>query len=217
MSKFDNLFTTIRNGFADAKFIFTNIPKIINGVKSSAKKEMLKVHFHNICDKAVEAYGDVALAYVEKVDINVLQNIAEDLILLTAKYKDPLYKMAKATSEAVVAAVNKYDGTCADDAKAIGDIVDEIAESLGLKDLKMPSEQFEDENRAWELKEKEAAFNLKVEANSRKHAYMRQHLTDIISENEYKLTREGKLGGFGMSYDQWLAKTASELVEAVED
>ena len=212
MSKLNDLFTKIRLGFADARFFMSNIPNIVKGIKSSAKKEMLKAHFHNICDKAVEAYGDVAIAYAEKIDLNAIQSLTEDVMLLIAKHQEPIQKTLVATAEAITEAMDKYNGSCEEDATAITKILKDIAKENKWDKLKVPSTVAHEAEVKAETLAQEKKLHEKQQTNKKRHAFVKLELARLVSSSTYALRAES----VHTTYEKWLDEEASKFVEAAE-
>lgn len=208
MSKATEILKSIRLGFADAKFFFKNIPTIIKGIKSSAKKELLRVYVHNITDGAIEMYGDILTDYAENLNLDAIQSVVEDICFLVTKHEEPLTQTAIALGKAFQKTVEKFEENAKTDTKAAGKIIEGIIKELGLDNLKTPSILKREEEYAEEKHEnakKEHELAQKKETLRKRHILNLRHL---VTESQYELR-----GDTTKTYETWLKEEAVKLTE----
>ena len=191
MSKATNILSKIRLAFADVKVIMTNIPKFIGDIKKDQEKKILKQRLHQMTDAVCETYGDLALSIAKNLDINLIQNIVEDVILLAAKYEEPLKNQGKLLATELQKVVEKQNEKQGKILNAFTKVIMRIAKRNNWNSVtdNMPSELARKADYDERVAERQKKYDDARKAEKEKRENIHRTVRSFYTEKLYRMER----------------------------
>lgn len=191
MSKATNILSKIRLAFADIKVIMSNIPKFIGDIKKDQEKKILKQRLHQMTDAVCETYGDLALSIAKNLDINLIQNIIEDVILLAAKYEEPLKNQSKLLATELQNVIEKQNEKQGKIANAFVKVLTRVAKRNNWDSVtdNMPSEIARKASYEERKAERQKQFDDARKAENEKRNRIHKTVRSFYTEKLYRMER----------------------------
>jgi hypothetical protein len=176
MNRITTVLQKIRLGFADAKYMFAKIPEIVHAIKHDQEKKLLKARLHQMTDVIAETYGDIVLSISKNVDIQLFQNITEDLIMLVAKYQEPLKAQARLIAEDLQEVMENSQAKQNKVGEAFGRILKRIGSRNGWEAWDLPSDKARHERNEAERKERAAEREKELKEEQREQEILERKI-----------------------------------------
>lgn len=202
-----NPFKSIRDAFKDASAIITKIPQVAQEFKSDKEVGIARAKFHVIVDDVIDMYGETIVAIAKSVNINALQNLTEDLAILSTKHEEPITNMMKAITEAITPIALTFSENSEKSAENLGKVIKRMAKRNKWDKIQLPSSIARDEAEVKANAEKKTLHD-KLKLNKTKQINkIKDNLKSYVSQEEYRLRPESKT----THYATWISKRAEKI------